>query len=93
MSLYFGEDIGGCNSNDFPNAISARDDFYSYLDPEILTETFEGITGGAPKVLTFGGDLNATLIDGSVTYPVRGSITFSIVYIHTHVNTTFNIGI
>ncbi len=47
--VFFGEDIRGCNSNGFPNAISARDDFYSYLDPEILTETFEGITGGAPK--------------------------------------------
>ena len=63
---FFGEDIGGCGTGNFTNATSARDKFFSFLDPEIFTETFEGVTGSAPKDLAFGGNLNASLTRGAI---------------------------
>jgi hypothetical protein len=71
--VFFGEDIDGCNTGDIPNAASARDEFFSFLDPDIFTETFENVNGVvAPLDLAFGGNLYAILTQGSMRSSALG---------------------
>ena len=70
--VFFGEDIGECDTGNFTNATSTRDKFFSFLDPEIFTETFEGVTGNTPQNFAFGGNLNATLTQGRIVVGAAG---------------------